>query len=346
VFGLSLVALSSWIIDPYQVFHDHWFDSPGYDPRMRVQAPGLIRTFIDEIDDHDTVIMGASLCQNFKAAEVAAALGGKKALQLSLAGGSPKEQNFILEHALRSGKIRKVLKGVNTNYVDNDIHRLFGEDFPFHLYSGYPLKYLLGIDTVSSSITALAGRGAWKEDYNYLGYWADIFESKFEAYNSVENIGSMKDRLRQSRSKSKKRKVSLGQSQFKSVDLYILKLAEKYPDTEFYIVLPPASSFWFAVMPVLELENLLSMQGYLVEQAEHLHNVTVFGFQNLFYVTDNVANYYDLYHFRGGINSLMLERIYKNECMLTLKKWPAYKREVIENASQYEVFSSLGKAID
>ena len=101
------VALLTSIIDPLQFYHKATWYSPVFSTEQRYQNPGLARNY-----DYDTIIIGTSMTENFIPAEVDKALGGKT-LKLSIRGSTADEHFKIASLALQTGKVKKVLWGLD-----------------------------------------------------------------------------------------------------------------------------------------------------------------------------------------------------------------------------------------
>lgn len=342
VASLLLIALFSWIIDPYQVFRNHWYQSPTYSPQMRIQAPGLIRAFIVERDDYDTVIIGASLTQNFSPTRVTQALSGEKALQLGLSGGSPREQNHVLEQALKTQKIKKVLIGIHAFYLNNNVDRLGREDFPAYLYSGFPAQYLLSLHTIKQAALLLLQRTNWKKDVDEVVNWTESQKNVFKSFNSNRNLEQLAAQLEKARRKSPAATMEPHTGKFLSIDKYILDVARKNPSVTFYCILPPYSTLNYALMDKKRMHALLSMEQYLIEKSYELKNLRVYCFQDQFQITDNLANYRDLEHFSEQVSNFLLKKLEQGH-PTTIQDWLKIKQDIIDHAAQYQIQSHFNE---
>ena len=150
----GLVAFTNWVIDPLQYYRRASYP-PEFSDQTRYQNPGLARHF-----PYDTAIIGTSVSRGFDLAQMHTLLGWD-AMNLSMQGASAREQSLMLEVALRSGRVHRVLWDVNCEFLRGrrDWVSDFEGAFPAYLYSTDPLDqltgYLLNVDTSKATLRVL-----------------------------------------------------------------------------------------------------------------------------------------------------------------------------------------------
>lgn len=102
-----LVGGLTYVLDPLQYYRKSTWYSPVFTSEQRYQNPGLVRNY-----SYDTIILGTSMTENFLPSVVGEALGGQ-AIKLSMRGSTADEQYKIASLALETGKVKKVLWGLD-----------------------------------------------------------------------------------------------------------------------------------------------------------------------------------------------------------------------------------------
>lgn len=337
---LGAYAGLQWLLDPFQFFHDHFFSEQSYYRDMRHQAPGLIRKFIADSNKHSCVISGTSLSQNFDMQEAAYAFPEENWIQLSASGASPREQDYILRKALDTGKVKLVIKELDNTYINNDTQYLRKDSFPVNYYSSVPIKYLLGMDTLIAFIQRRYNDEKWSKNHNTLGRWFEKRRHRFVEWNSAKNLQKIQAELDAYRLNQLREPTNRHSNIFRSIDTYVVKLANDYPKTTFLLFLPPVSTLYYAEMSGQELKTILDMQEYLITETKQTKNIRIYGFQNVFSLTNNLANYSDRIHYSAQVSSWILDKISQNAHMLSTQTWPHYRSQVESAIQTYTVSSS------
>lgn len=136
---LSALALAGiWVIRVDPFFHYHQPNTKGYYYRLnnqRSQNNGILKHF-----DYNAVITGTSMTENFKTSEMDK-LFGTNSVKVPYSGGSYKEINDSLKHALSNNPaLKTILRGLDMSRFldDKDDMRYDLGEYPVYLYDNNP----------------------------------------------------------------------------------------------------------------------------------------------------------------------------------------------------------------
>ena len=155
-FGVLFPMSIVYAIDPLQFFRRAAY-APAFSTNERYQIPGLARNY-----DYDTVIAGTSMAQNFYLGYADKVLGART-LKIAISGSSAHEQFLVLNVAIRTGKVKRVIWGLDQWVFRGPPGRVRDDlgVFPYYLYETNPLGYfwyLFNASNLSDSIEVLTNR--------------------------------------------------------------------------------------------------------------------------------------------------------------------------------------------
>jgi hypothetical protein len=167
-----MLAALNFIIDPIQYFRQASFYRPYFHGNYcRYINPGMAKN-----RPYDTVIVGSSFMANTSPAMVNSALH-VRSVNLTMFGATSKEIRLILETAIRTGKVKRVIWGLDLETIEGDPDRVAIPDFPYYLYDDSLLndcRYIINFDLLyrlSREIIALnlgKGGGDFDAAYNWM----------------------------------------------------------------------------------------------------------------------------------------------------------------------------------
>ena len=320
--GITVVPLMlfNFIVDPLQCHRQATWYAPLFDPNQRMQNACLART-----QQYNTVIMGTSHVENFDPIHVNEALG-TQTLRLATAGSTLHEQKTILNLALTTGRVERIVWGLDTNLL-YDGPETFRDDitpFPHYIYKRTGLiLYLLDPYLIKHYTKMAAHRlfGAYSQytDLRYLNSWRYSNFSFGESY-----VIDRFHRIHAARTENAANGISFG-PMIKDADAQtnmmhnVVHLVETHPDVHFDIVFPPFSILryvsdqeWFPEY----IENEFKAKALLIDTLLPFSNVTMHEFQSESDITHNLNNYKDLTHFSGDVNDIIIEAIARGTHML------------------------------
>jgi Copper amine oxidase N-terminal domain. len=299
------------ILDPLQFYHKVTLYTARFSTEERYQNPGLAKNW-----DYDTIIIGTSMTENFLPSVVGKELGGT-VMKLSIEGSTADEHNKMAKVALRTGKVKKVLWGLDyfslkANSYDNS------SKFPAYMYddklwNDYP--YLFNYSVFEQFITSIKAKmdGYGQQNLEYM-------------YNWNRSVTFGKDRVAKNYATANEGEAYFGINEEsldvvkKSFNDNILSLVKDNPDVEFYVYYPPYSVLrqvvWYNTNPA-RFENQVEMRKWMYEQFSQYPNVKLYDFQAAGEWTYDLDLYKDLSHHKQDVNTWIAEAIGRDD--------PAYR---------------------
>lgn len=368
IFFISAVAIFSflpaafYLYDPLQLFHAVWGRAPAFHKDMRQQAAGIIQNY-----DFDSIILGTSMLENSSATEAGRVLGGKF-VNLSMSSSIHYERSLVLTYLLERKALRKVIYSLDYSYLSPTYdHPDYPKSTWSYLYDSsrlndfkayYNDKFLLcllrwSMDPVCvGKAKSLDRPNAWFMNPNHAGRFGGL-----DNWFSAANNGQIKSAFKTISNSAKKvgapapvdeEKYSSRRNEVVSyVDNYVLAHARKNPATNFYYVFPPYSRIHFSMLYQTspELARLHEdVIRYVVEEAENMKNVQVFGYEDQDFL-DDISNYKDPRHYHEKYNRMFIQDISSGRHLLTQKNAEEYISVAKQKALGFDL-SGLGAKID
>jgi hypothetical protein len=253
------------------------------------------------------------MTQNFVPTYVNEKLGSKT-MKLSMEGSTSKEHYLIANLAMGTGKVKKVIWGLDYFSLrgGKDMVRDDQGGFPYYLYDNNiwnDQKYLFNISTVKDFAKTYAkdvlegGRKAknldklnnWDAYANYsaervLKNWNDAKVLEVSYGKNEDSLDSVKETFHQN----------------------IYSLVKSHPEIEFVFYYPPYSvlrqQVWYQLNPK-RYENQEFMKKYMVNEFSKLPNATVYDFQSLKEITFDLNKYKDISHHSQQVNEFIIDSI-------------------------------------
>lgn len=293
-----LVGAFSYVVDPHQYYRPSTF----YYTNMRYLAPGLAKHI-----DYEVVVVGDSLSQNFIRSDIDRVFG-QPGVNLSLSGSTLFEQRVVLENAIRTGKVRRVIWGVQPRVAGGLPDQTRDDEaFPAFMYDDNPFNdwpYLFNLDLIKLSLEKLrTGESKTPPDLDTLNAWfmnprhrpdSDKVLKKFRL--PAGSTDFVPDHLRLDRLTA-------------NFEHNIMPMLQAHPEVEFIIFIPPHSVLSHVLdqraRPAL-FATLMAFQRHMFHRLTEAPNVRLFYFDAEPRVTHNLSNYKDLKHFGLHINRWIL----------------------------------------
>jgi Copper amine oxidase N-terminal domain. len=299
-------VLISFIVDPLQHYHKSWFP-PVYSSQQRYQNPGLAKHY-----DYDMIIIGTSMTENFVPSIVGEAFGSK-VLKLSMSGSTAGEHYQIAKVALETGKVKKVLWGLDYMSLKEGVRDDQGE-FPFYLYDDnfwndykYWFNYSVYEQLAKGLWKRAQGRAPQELEYLYNWNWFSNFSKEavfkhYERASQEEAFFTLNEEP-----------LDVVQNSFKT---NILSLVQQYPDVEFYFYYPPYTILrqvvWRDTNEV-RYANQLEMKRWMFDQFKPYPNAKVYEYQTFKDWTYNLDLFKDMSHHNQDVNTWIAETVAQDD---------------------------------
>jgi len=307
---VSGILVVNYFVDPLQFFRRASY-SPALSKEQRFQNPGIARNY-----NYDTIILGTSVTENFSTPQINQKWNCTS-VKLAFSGGTLREEAFMADVALRTGKVKKVLWGVDFTAArgNSDRVRIDSGPFPFYLYDENKINdimYLLNTNTTKQSIKALRNivdkPSSQTVSLDMLNNWQKewVFgkESVIKDYERTISIGRVEEGLN-------------AECFRENLTTNLINVIRENPTVEFILFYPPYSMpFYKTFESTNTIEDWIRTKFWLFNELRSFQNVKIYDFQNDYLISTNLDNYKDMMHYSEGINGYMIERISKQEYLI------------------------------
>jgi hypothetical protein len=337
VSSLSLLAgigLLVYAIDPFQVYRKPtWYKPVFIEPYSSI--PGIIRHY-----NYDSIVLGSSMCQNFRLSTIQKFLGWK-CINATPSGCTPASAKSFLVIASERQSLQHVLYGLDiSGYTKGaKAHRV---SLPNHLYDKNPwndYRYLWNQSVISEYIPtvlkAMAGRkrNRLKQDEDRM--WAWDFENGHRRYGAETVIAA--EKKHGGALKGGKLKEEVLEQMGDSLEINLLSQIHKNRDTKFVVFFPPYSiQAWYNIKSCGNLDAYLEFKKMAIERLLSCPNVRIYDFQAERDIICDFNNYKDSTHYSPAISRLIIERIAKGENRVLKKDISGVNLRLNQTLEEYE----------
>lgn len=338
---LSLLALIflgtvTALIDPF--FHYHkpleFLQYPMSTDNERYLNNGIVRHF-----DYDAVITGTSLTENFLASQCND-LFDVNAVKVCFSGGTYSELHANLQRALASNpEIKLVIFGIDSWFLFEEEGAMRTDAaFPTYLYDDSLLNdvnYLLNKEILFRNAVGVlehTRQGLPSTTFDEYSFWGG------GGYGETGREIALRNSPRREAVDPMKPLTELQrQTLTEHLAGSIQKLAREYPDTQFLYFFPPYSIlFWDLAQREGSMDRVLEGWKLATELLLDEENVQLYAFFTDYDTITNLDNYRDNVHYGDHINALLLERMSRQEGLLTRDNYEAYWQEVSDYYHAYD----------
>ncbi len=337
-----LAALGAVVVtvDPY--FHYHAPLKGLYYElnNERSQNDGILRHF-----DYDAMIIGTSMAENFKTSE-ADEIFEANFVKTTFAGGTYKELADNTRTAIEANpKLKTVIRPLDYAYLMDDPDRIRDDlgSYPYYLYDRNPfndVNYIFNKDIICSICLpmledAAAGKSGGITSFDDYANW--MYKADFGADVVLGDRTEYKaPTTKEPFSEEAKKLVH------DNITQNIVKLAEDYPEVEFYYYMTPYSVAWWGGQWELgTVDRWIQAEQYAIELMLECDNIHLYSFNTEFDLTEDLENYSDECHHGDWINSQILGWLYAGTDELTKENYEDYisvEREFYVNYDYGTVF--------
>jgi len=315
---INSILLLNFIVDPYFHYRKPYSDKFNLQ-NQRYQNDGILKHF-----DYDALIIGTSMCENFKVSELDN-LFNCNAIKTCFSGAGYKEINENIKVAIENNEdLKTIVRCLDYNQLllDEDYSRY--NSYPTYLYDDTILndyKYLLNKDTTSDSLKFLLKLLTGKklnnsfDDYSFWGDTASYGkESVMEEYTRVDKVDSLGGLTDQEKERIKS---SIKNNVLSTINLNI--------NIEYYIFFSPYSIlFWDDLNQQGELQKHIEAEKIIIEMLLECSNVKLFSFFDDYSLVTDLNNYKDPGHYSPETNSQILTWMKNGKGLLTKANYENY----------------------
>ncbi len=327
---LIMVTVVTAVIDPFFHYHAPQKDLQYPLNSQRYQNDGIVRNFT-----YNALITGTSMTENFKTSEFDA-LFGVHSIKVTYSGGTYEEITSNLRQALEHNPhIRYVIYGLDEWFLfySKDLILADGK-YPTYLYDDNlfnDVQYLLNKSVLcDNTLEVLRYTAAGNTTTSFDDYSSWEFETGPQVvipnYKRVEQVDTIAPVT-----------PEMAAQVQEQIEHNLLSLARKYPDTQFLYFFPPYSILnWDAHQREGILNRTVEGMRLTSELLMTEPNIQVYSFSTDYDTITNLDNYRDIVHYDADINSLLLQRMARQEYRLTPETNDAHWQEVLEYYSHYD----------
>lgn len=321
---LLLVAIATIIIDPFLHFHGGIASLQYPLNNDRYQNDGIARHY-----EYDSIIAGTSMSQNFKPSEFEQLWGGS-CIKLCNSGASFYETSQTLRRAMSyQPEVKHIVCSLDWMFLNYAAEGFTYAGYPDYLYDNNPfndVKYVLNKEVVPSTIavvnyTRAGNKTTTMDDYMEWGSYKPYGKDAVMANYYLAEIATEAATL----SEGDRKRIT------ENVEENFVKLAQDYPDVNFYLFIPPYNiCYWESILRGGQMEAQKEMLSMATELLLEVENVEIYDFAYRTDIVTNFDNYTDALHYGPWINSEILQMIHDKEGLLTKENYKQYWDDVFK----------------
>lgn len=324
----ALVAFGGIIyaVDPYFKYHAPYF---GLKPDVNsniYQNPGLASNF-----DYDSVIIGSSMTENFRASWFDEAFDAKT-MKLSYPAGRLHNYSFVLEKAYENNEIKNVFWGLDIDpLIDTHLKDYF--EMPDYMYDDNiftDVNYVLNKSILFEAVCDMIVRNKNGEikDIDEAYTWDHSSEFSKEKTVSEYWFPEKTNEVIDYSGYLENAKLNLSD---------IIPYIEGNSETQYYIFVPPYSIlFWHYRVAKDDLDAVMKVLDYSISELLKYENVKVFYFQNDEKIICNLNNYKDYTHYNGEINRYILDSMIEGKYEVNIENYKSELEKMYLLAKGYD----------
>jgi hypothetical protein len=303
-------VLLTYVVDPLQVFRKAHYRAR-FSSNERYQNPGLIRHY-----RYDAIILGTSMAENFRMSHVNRRLG-VRVLKLPIRGSTAREQVLTARLALGTGRVARVIWGVD-HWLCAGFPETIGSPtnpFPLFLYQESTLpyaQYLFNVSTFMDTLKIILTLQMWEPpDAKALDtLYAWDHGVVFSAERAIHDLKvSMAGATRGHGLDQAFYGLDAMQANF---EVNVLSVVDAFPHVQFDLFFPPYSILQFKFYewqnPDL-LDRLFAFRGLVIDELLRRRNVALFSFDDVEAITHKLDYYKDMAHYRPEVNEYIIDSI-------------------------------------
>lgn len=308
---IFLILIMVYVFDPYFHFHKpfSFVSYRLYDERYT--NDGIARHF-----DYNAIITGTSMAQNYKPSEVDE-LFGTKTIKATFSGAGYQELSQNLDRALkRNEKCKTVIWSLDYNALIRESDYTQYTDYPTYLYDDNPwndMSYIFNKSIFYHGVMTNVVRTAFGIPSTTMDEYSEWVKPIGREYVlDVYDRYDVNDYLPSELAEDEARMVR------ENVTENIVNLANKYPDTTFYLFYTPYSIvYWDSLLMENTMERQFQAEQLATELILQCPNIRLYNFYENYELVCNLDNYRDKEHYSAEVNSLLLTLLQEDTYLVT-----------------------------
>ncbi len=295
----ALAALACWaaaigVIDPFFQYHRPLFGMEPLVDNERYQNPGIADHF-----PYDSVILGSSMTENFRAGWFDEAFGCSS-VKLSYSAARTGSYAWMLQKAAKGRELSHVFLGLDSASLIVD-HGTYMFPLPEYLYDNDPfndVEYLLNMDVLKP-----AARLVWKNLRGTVPPMEDAYVWDAPGLYGREKVKNSVNWDLEGRSPEPADASAYLENTRENLEKDLIPYIEANPDTEFHIFYPPYSVLQWDLMRYRgELEARLNVTELSIDMLLPYENVSLYFYQNDSDTVCDLDNYKDYSHYSAEVS--------------------------------------------
>lgn len=335
ILALAVFALPTIIIDPFFHYHgpldglSYPLGSDGYDERYL--NDGILRHF-----SYDSIIIGSSMCENFKTSQAQELFGGAF-VKIPISGCTYKEIDDNLRRAFSYGKeIKTIIYCLDYSRFNTVKDEMVDFPFPTYQYNQNPFDdvyYVLNKDVLfgnTRGVLEYTRNGNQTTSFDDYAAWALSFPTGAEYVLDDCPERVIGDKVRPMTDSER-------EDLWLSVRQNVTALAKEHPDTTFYLFFPPYSiCYWEEMRSMGKIGWHVEGERIVMEEVFQCPNIRLFSFSDEFELVENLDNYRDVKHYGQHVNEWILECMVSGEHEVTKENCEEYLASIRDHYQNFD----------
>lgn len=300
-----------YVFDPYFHFHKPYSFVSYRLLDERYCNDGINRHF-----DYDAIVTGTSMSQNFKPSQVDE-LYGLSTIKQTFAGAGYKELSENLDRALqRNQDLKTIIWGLDYNAMIREADWQAYEEYPNYMYDDNiwnDIAYVFNKDVLYHGVLTnikMTIKGEQSTSMDEYSSWNKVtgLEYILQSYDRNNVADYIPSELGEEEEKFVRENITQN----------IVNLANKYPNTTFYLFYTPYSiCYWDSLSQEGSMLRQLEAELIATELLLECPNIRLYNFFDNYEVICNTDLYRDKEHYSAEVNSMILEWMLSDEYLVT-----------------------------
>lgn len=298
---------------------------------------GIARNF-----DYDALVTGSSMTENFKTSEVDE-LFGVVSVKVPYSGGQYKEIGDNIRRACETHpNLKMVILSMDESRLIEDKDKEYtgsnGEfRYPYYLTDSNPfndVEYVLNKEillrkTIDNSVKFSFEKNK-STTFDEYAYWNELYPFGKEAIMDTYGRPDVSNTKRELTEECEALLIG-------NIEQNIISIADDYPNTEFYVFIPPYSIVnWDKRNRNGEIDYWIQATRLASKELVKHSNIHLFAFGDKLDIVCNLDNYKDAGHYSADINSLILDFMALGEGGLCSDNVDTYFDKIYKIYSEYD----------